>query len=586
MGCYMNKWLVLGACAFAFTASAQDSRTQNISETKQYLQQFYKNQGTRKQVMDQRLVKKDSKNKATAQKIYGTNQSTATQQTRQRMVDEKNKKRLTRFPSIKQKEVNGRAGYSKSDDFMNLVDNGTNSVLGRTLPPVRTLEGMEAYKGVGVAAGAVRNLTTAKLKSSPWSDDYWAIAAGVLANRYEEDNFVKRIGGTSEKGWKAVNDYITNPANSCNIKDLSPAEKYDLLVGDKNKTLTKNMLLEGQYYFYDMRNDANKDGKVDESEGKVETWMGICHGWAPAAYMVMRPKAAINVIGVNGDTIPFYPSDIKALASLLWAKGQVVDSSVRYQGQKFIGGRCNTKESEIKKDPKNNRVINQQCFDTNPGTWHLAVVNQVGVSGRSMVLDATFDYEVWNQPIHSYSYTYFKPGSDRSVGVALKDAVIPISEYKNDPFNGVNPETKQPYRDARTKYIVGISMNLTYIVETKPSHTTPDTSAADMRRSVNYVYDLELDANKNIIGGEWYSNRHPDFLWTPIPNAVAITSGDIELKNLGLNYKWKDITRTKLPSEWADAAITSSSDSQSASPLYYIVNELSLRANLAGPVGD
>ena len=37
--------------------------------------------------------------------------------------------------------------------------------------------------------------------------------------------------------------------------------------------------------------------------------------------------------------------------------------------------------------------------------------------------------------------------------------------------------------------------------------------------TVQYYYDLELDEAGEIVGGEWYNNRHPDFLWTPTPEA-------------------------------------------------------------------
>ena len=32
----------------------------------------------------------------------------------------------------------------------------------------------------------------------------------------------------------------------------------------------------------------------------------------------------------------------------------------------------------------------------------------------------------------------------------------------------------------------------------------------------NLKYSLELDANYNIVGGEWYDNQaHPDLIWLP-----------------------------------------------------------------------
>src|SRR5690606_8103705 len=122
----------------------------------------------------------------------------------------------------------------------------------------------------------------------------------------------------------------------------------------------RSMWLEGKKYF--------------ENSGNVETGMGICHGWAPASYMVDRPTKKIQVKSVEGRDITFYPSDIKALASLLWAK-----SSANIN---FIGGRCNSKDP---RRDSNGRVTEPDCLDTNPGTWHVSVVNQLGIRKQSFV---------------------------------------------------------------------------------------------------------------------------------------------------------------------------------------------------------
>src|SRR5262249_19903522 len=137
-----------------------------------------------------------------------------------------------------------------------------------------------------------------------------------------------------------------------------------------------------------------------KSLGKVEEWMGICDGWAAASYMLDRPTNAVKTVAVDGTSLTFYPSDIKALASQLWAH------PAPSRGYRSAGGRC------YKKNPATDeygRIVDQDCFDTNPGTLHLAVVNQIGVKERSFVFDATYDYEVWNQPMYAYFARYFNP---------------------------------------------------------------------------------------------------------------------------------------------------------------------------------
>ena len=81
----------------------------------------------------------------------------------------------------------------------------------------------------------------------------------------------------------------------------------------------------------------------------------------------------------------WYPDDIKALATLAWSTG-------RFRANQ-ISGRCDAK------DPKtfpNGRLSQQECFDTNPATFHLALANLIGRHGVPFIMDAAYDYEVWN----------------------------------------------------------------------------------------------------------------------------------------------------------------------------------------------
>jgi hypothetical protein len=372
-------------------------------------------------------------------------------------------------------ELAGRAGIQYNDRAEDLVDLGEDIV--------KTLTDMDSKK-----------LQQAELSIRPWSDDYWAIYKGVLAFRYADPD------KKDDSDWQVNTDYVRDNKSDVIIESgfislLSPAEKYDLLVGDKSESLTHSMLEEGRYYY--------------ENQGEVESWMGICHGWAPAAYMMDRPTTLVNVVAADGKTmIPFYPSDIKALGSLLWAEVRTYTN--------FSGGRCN--EKEPKRDEENGRITDQNCFDTNPGTWHKAVVNQIGLSDRSFVIDATYDYEVWNQPLYSYSYRYFNPETYETSLESYQDVALAIEEFSKDKFKN--------YRDPKAKSIVGVEMRLEYIAETHPTHREYDNKNYDFVSTVTYRYDLELNEEGEIIGGEWYSNKHPDFLWTPPKDTRALTRLD------------------------------------------------------------
>ena len=82
------------------------------------------------------------------------------------------------------------------------------------------------------------------------------------------------------------------------------------------------------------------------------------------------------------------------------------------------------------------------------------------------------------------------------------------------------------YRSADFAAAVGVVMRTRYMVETSPSHAATDAPSRDAVNSADYYYDLELDASGRIIGGEWYQNAHPDFLWTPPPEARALSPAD------------------------------------------------------------
>ncbi|GEM74515.1 ricin-type beta-trefoil lectin domain protein [Vibrio sagamiensis] len=324
-----------------------------------------------------------------------------------------------------------------------------------------------------------------RLDSQPWSDTYWPLYSGAAAWRYAD----RELRAST---WKQYYDfsYVNKPVDyyqGNSRDDLSPSEKYDLLVGDGEFTLTKKSWDSGRSYY--------------ESNGHVERWMGLCHGWAAAAYMLPRPQKTVLVPDAKGELIKFYPSDIKALGTLLWAEAPF-DS-------KFIGGRCNIKNPE--KD-SNGRVIDPNCHDNNPASWHLSVLNQLGISERSLIMDATFDYQVWNQPLLGYQVQYFDPQTHRSSS-NLSEVVIPLQNYRDDKFS--------EYRASNAEYVVGVKMTVDYMVETNPTHRNSDSPNYDGVTRVTYFYDLELDVNGNVIGGEWYQNRHPDFLWTPLPNEEA-----------------------------------------------------------------
>jgi hypothetical protein len=111
------------------------------------------------------------------------------------------------------------------------------------------------------------------------------------------------------------------------------------------------------------------------------------------------------------------------------------------------------------------------------------------------------DFQVWNHPIYKY-----------------KSKVI----SHHAPSPGAAPQTV-------TELVVETAM--TYVVESQPAwlpwHLSPSIS---YDASKNYQYQLELNANDEIVGSEWMSSERPDFLWfADRPNFTGYFSalGDI-----------------------------------------------------------
>jgi len=280
-------------------------------------------------------------------------------------------------------------------------------------------------------------------------------------------------------------DYLYNLENSISVRQmsqqqldrLSPAEKYDVLAGDYTFSLTNRERSK-------MLNSISNDS--------IPTWYGLCHGWAPASYLEPQPGPVARMQSPDGLTINFYSSDIKALLSKHYGD--------TYVGTRFIGGRCNN--LNVERDA-NGRVIEADCRDTNPATFHLVLEDYIARQQKSFIADVYSDYQVWNQPIAGYR-------------ASLSNQRL----LSNDPS----------YRHAAqgTHSLVDVSLILYYVNESSPDHnpTSPRISQKAMR------YSLELDNRGFIIGGEWRSQDRPDFLWELRRTPQTSDSGALNYETL------------------------------------------------------
>jgi hypothetical protein len=379
------------------------------------------------------------------------------------------------------------------------------------------------------------HLTSGVSMVDAWSDHYWPYSLGVAANRYGDPLFPQSDDWTVnhdyvKKNGKTLVDILARN-NAAEIDHLSPAEKYDAITGNMHGGLTTAM-------WHAVKNMVAENGKID-------SWEGICEGWSSAALRVPRPVHAISIPDPSGRQIRFYPSDVKALSSVLWAWGEI---PVR-----FAGGRC---EKENPKTDDNGRILDPDCFDTNPATWHLVVTQQLGRLHHSFIMDSSFDSQIWDQPVRKYSYTYFNPQTGNSTA-QISEAKIQVAQFSKDKF--------KKYRSKDAVSVVGIAMDVNYVVENEsPTSASTDSPAQDVFANVRYFYDLELDSHNQIIGGEWYHNAHPDFVWMPEPGSKAVSVADEDVREA---WSGKD----PVPASWQKAAQTAA---QSAQPLAKVIERL------------
>lgn len=308
---------------------------------------------------------------------------------------------------------------------------------------------------------------------NPWGN---SSNPDIMSKSFER-NFEKlplqASSANSHKLW--ASDYWPRNRGGINYRWNSPKPiGFDLVSPSKAQVLAMSQeelatlaasekfdLLNGDYS-YTLKREVNAGASP-----RAPLWNGICNGWAPASinHNEPTPKTLVNADGVK---IPFGSSDIKAILSYYYAfKNNDVNT-------RQMGRRCNFN-------------IGPNCSDDlNAGAFHIVLTNKVGIQNSSFVMDVVPGRPVWNHAPHEYI------------------------------TNIVNPNLAPNSSSAKgTVKRVHLTTVVTYIMEIKANNWNPvhgtDQVVNDTR---NYEYTLDVDANGNIIGGEWISAARPDFMWT------------------------------------------------------------------------
>jgi len=212
----------------------------------------------------------------------------------------------------------------------------------------------------------------------PWAGSYWPVYKDSINDRWDGED------------------------------SLSPSEKYAQAFGvpDFPDQVSKHHGIDNHKTRTECSGNDDCNSAISESCAKREgeekgycipSWWGICHAWAPVAILEQEPEQAVTV-----NDVEFKVQDIKALLTLAYNRTR----------SRFVSLRCNedASEDEIEYDEYDRPTgSDEECRDTNPGTYHVLLTNFLGLKGQSFVEDRTMDMEVWNQPLRGYRITKMEP---------------------------------------------------------------------------------------------------------------------------------------------------------------------------------
>lgn len=332
-----------------------------------------------------------------------------------------------------------------------------------------------------------------------WSESYWPSNLGGIAYRWSSPNpqpFKFKLNTKEE----------VKKMSQAELSELSPAELYDIAMGDYKYSLTKKVL--------------------SKYSPKDLWWEGICHGWSLAASNYPEPDKTV-VTNKDGIKVPFGASDVKGLLSMHDAfnsKGLYVRIGDRCGAYGKVEGEAFPEDGDIA-PPSKKEAEASECADVNAGAFHVVIASMIGINSQGFVADVDRFNDVWNQPVTGYE------------SEVVGDVALTPRDLKNGVDRKVRVKTKMIYGDELEFYSEeSAHEGVLGFVSKEPVTGTP----AQTYNSRNYDYVLELDINGNIIGGEWISESRPDMLWM---KAKDVKFNNSKLPLAGLNQIYTPVKR-------------------------------------------
>lgn len=281
-------------------------------------------------------------------------------------------------------------------------------------------------------------------KHAPWAGNYFPMQSGGIASRWRTNEYPSEV----------LDKSAVAGMTDKQLRNLSPVEKYDIMMG-----------------FYDFRTTKHElKMRGPQREVKPEFWEGFCNGVRCAGIMTKEPYFPVSFTNKDGITVMFSPADLKALAGASYFY-------VEKYGQ--LGG------PSVEKG----RAQNQP----NAAVFDLALRYHLAQKKKGFVIDSHLGSEIWNETVVGYNRTFGQ-------------------------VEGLDDSEKSLYPKAHKKVYIELQLDTLGEVGIKDSNSQTKARVADgsMLTTLETAYTLYLDKSGNAVDGVWHNtggDRGVDFAW-------------------------------------------------------------------------
>ncbi|MBC7661897.1 MAG: hypothetical protein H7249_19570 [Chitinophagaceae bacterium] len=316
----------------------------------------------------------------------------------------------------------------------------------------------------------------ASLSKLPWASDGWSSARGGASFRWQ-----LALNEDSEEV-EDLAPFIQYPIGSTvDINKLSPAEKLDLYLGNKDWAFTKKER-------HRTLEQTNADGS---KRSTIPEWEGMMHAWSEASIQ-FDPVGPVTLKSKDGKTVTFEAQDMYSLLSLFVheqaPKPEVLAALCNPADMQELAAGAGPYSFENSKQALRRR----HCTPIDAAKFHLVLANQIGKLNEGFIIDRDHQGEIMNNPVVAYETRIIEDATAKKLA------------------------EDQP----RTLHLRTV-LFLTAETTAAALDTSNDDYPYD---SESYDYEIDLDGKGNVVKGRWLSANNaeanaaiPDFMWKASP---------------------------------------------------------------------